>query len=494
MKSKRKISKILTSLLLTIVIIITSLVPALAEEQKQITEKEYLEAIIKMIMTEYKFDVNETDIYRDIVEYVLNEKPELLEGMIEASTKSLDEFSEYYSQEDLKSFLQRIDQEYVGIGVVVERITGGIHISQVIPGGSAELAGLKTGDILFSVNGEDATNFSINEAAERIKGKEGTFVNISVRRDGKILDFKIIRLAVSAGSVAYSEFEGGVGYIQIVSFNSQTPDEVKKALDFFETKKIKKIIVDVRDNPGGELGGVLGVLYQFVPRGKRLLTIDYKMQGYDLKIDSQAEFTKTDKEVVVLVNENSASASEVFAGGIMYNNVGVTVGTKTYGKGSVQEFVGLFSLPQHQLGDMKLTVAEYTLPNGESIHKKGITPTHKVKNVYEDVDTNGIMPLLYDKKYTVGDSGYGVLAIKQRLALLGYHIPEVNEVFDEETAVAVKSFQANTELYPYGVCDFTTQKKLGEIVEEAQVLVDKQLDKAYEILTGKKLLKEKVEE
>ncbi len=494
MKYEKKSFKILTSLVLTIVITITSLIPAFAKDKNDISEFEYMKAVITMIMNEYRFEVDEKDIYRDIIDYVLAEKPELLEGMIEASTKSLDEFSAYYSQEDLKSFMQGIEQEYVGIGVIVERVTGGIYISQVMSGGPADKAGVKMGDILHSVNGEDAKDFSINEAAEKIKGREGTTVDIAVKRDGQILNFKITRAAVSAGTTSFEELEGGVGYIQIVGFNSSTPDELKTALQYFDAKNIKKIIVDVRDNPGGELGGVLGALYLFVPKGKLLLTIDYKAQGYDLKLDSRADFSKTDREVVVLVNENSASAAEVFAGGIMHNNVGVTVGTKTYGKGSVQEFVGLFSIPGHQLGDMKLTTAEYTLPNGESIHKKGITPTHKVKNIYENLDTKGIQPLLYEKRYTVGDSGYGVLAIKQRLSLLGYYIPEVDDVFDEETSVAVKAFQADTNLYPYGVADFTTQEKLGEVVEEVQVLVDRQLDKAYELLTGKKLLTKEGEE
>lgn len=495
-KKIQKISIIVISLLLAIAILASTLLPVFAEEKEETSvEAKYMRAVIQMILGEYKFDADETEMYRDILDYVLTAKPELLEGAILAATESLDEYSTYFTQDELKSFMQILENEYVGIGVVIERITGGILISEVMPGGSAYSAGLKMGDKLIAVEGKDVTSLSVNEVSAKVRGENGTYVKLTVERNGEKIEFNVMRAPVTAGSASSNILNEKVGYIYITGFSSTTAEEVKTILESFDEKNIKKIIVDVRDNPGGELGSVINTLSLFVPAGKLLLTIDYKAQGYDLRIKSRADFfEKPDREVVVVVNENSASAAEVFAGGIMYNDIGVTVGRKTYGKGSVQEFVGLYNLPGHSLGDMKLTVAEYRLPNGESINGEGLEPTHRVKNVYEDLDTKGIMPLMYDKKYTVGDSGYGVLAVKQRLNLLGYNIGEVNSVYDEETAVAVRSFQAATNLYPYGVADFTTQAKLGEVVESTQVLIDRQLDKAYELLTGEHLLlEEKVE-
>lgn len=494
MKNKRKFSKILTSLVLASIIMISQMSFAFAQEEEQNIEVKYINSIVAMILGEYRFDANELEIYKDIVEELLISHPELLEEAIAASTNSLDKYSEYYSKEDVQGFTQLIEREYVGIGVTVERVTGGVHISAVSPGGPADIAGVKVGDIIAKVEGEDATNFSISEISNKIRGEEGTTVNITVKRDGELIDLSIVRAAVSVESSAYDTINDEVGYIVIAQFNSSTPGEVKTALDFFDLKGIKKIIIDVRDNPGGELGGVLGTLYHFVPRGKLLLTIDYKKEGYDLNLRSQADFSETDREVVVLVNENSASAAEVFAGGIMYNDMGVTVGERTFGKGSVQEFVGLFSPEGHNLGDMKLTVAEYSLPNGESIHGVGLKPTYKVKNVFESLPQKNLSALLYEKKYTVGDIGKGVLAVKQRLDLLGYYVGEVNDVFDEETAVAVKTFQEKNGLFPYGVADFTTQTTLGQVVIDAEVEIDRQLDKAYELLTGKSLLEETEEE
>ena len=490
MKIKRNFRKILTSLVLTVVFIISQMSFVFAEEKEPTQEVKYINSIVAMILGEYRFDAYELDIYKGIVEELLASHPELLEEAIRASANTLDRYSEYYSKEDMQGFLQYVDREYVGIGVTVERVTGGIHISAVTPGSPAEVAGVKVGDIIAKIEGLDASNYSITDAASRIKGEAGTTVNVTVKRKDELIDFNIMRAAVSVESSSYSEIDNEVGYIKIAQFNSQTADEVKKALENFDSKNIKKIIVDVRDNPGGELGGVLGTLSLFVPAGKLLLTIDYKKEGYDLRLKSQADFVETDRKVIVLVNENSASAAEVFAGGIMYNDIGITVGERTFGKGSVQEFMGLYNPEGHNIGDMKLTVATYSLPNGESIHEVGIKPTHKVKNVFEELPKEGLCALLYEKKYTVGDTGKGVLAVKQRLDLLGYHVGEVNEIFDQETAVAVKTFQEDKGLFPYGVADFTTQTALGQTVIDTKVEVDLQLDKAYELFTGKSLLKE----
>ncbi len=494
MKNYRKHLKTLTSLVLAFVIIISGTVFAFAEEEETPQEVKYINSVVAMILGEYKFGASELEIYKGIVEQLLKDHPELLEDAVEASTKTLDKYSSYYSAEEMKSFSSYIDREYVGIGVVVERVTGGVLISSVTPGGPADKAGVKAGDIFAKIEGKDAFDYTISEVSEKVRGKEGTVVNFTVKRGEELIDFSIIRAAVSAESSAYGKIDDEVGILKIAQFNTSTPDEVKTALDFFDENNIKKIIVDVRDNPGGELGGVVGALGFFVPNGKLLLTIDYQAQGYDLRIKSTGNGYKEGRKVVVLVNEESASAAEVFAGAIMHNNMGVTVGETTFGKGSVQEFMRLISPEGHNFGDMKLSVAEYALPNGESIHRKGLRPTYKIKNAYESLPLDDVAPLLYEKKYTVGDTGKGVLAIKQRLDLLGYHVGEVNETFDEETMVAVKAFQASAELFPYGVADFTTQTALGQAAIDAEIVIDKQLDKAYELLTGKALIKETEEE
>ena len=494
MKNYRKYLKSLTSIVLAFVIVLSQINFAFAQGEETTTEVKYINRIVAMIMGEYRFEADELEIYRGIVEELLKSHPELLEEAVKASTKTLDPYSEYYTVKEIESFSRYIDREYVGIGVVVERVTGGVRISSVSQGGPAFAAGIKAGDIISRIDGEDAQDYTIGEVSDKVRGQAGTIVNITVKRGNELIDFSIARAAVTVESCAYAQIDDEVGYMEIVQFNTSTPGEVKQALDFFDSKAIKKIIVDVRDNPGGELGGVVGALNYFVPKGKILLTIDYKAQGYDLRIKSSGDTYKSDKQVVVLVNEESASAAEVFAGAIMYNNLGVTVGQTTYGKGSVQEFVGLLSPEGHELGDMKLSVAEYTLPNGESINRKGLIPTYKIKNTYKSLPLDDVGALLYEKKYTVGDTGKGVLAIKQRLDLLGYYIGTVNEIFDEETAVAVKAFQAASGLFPYGVADFTTQTALGQAVIDAEVMVDRQLNKAYEILTGKTLFEDAEEE
>lgn len=457
-------------------------VPAFAQASSQPQENlqsRYIKDIADAVAEQYRFDITKEEMYEAVMDYVMGEHPELLEGAIRAVTGCLDPFSGYFDREELEGFGDYIEANYVGIGVEISREPGYIEFTGITRGSPAERAGLAVGDRLLAVNGEDATNFSINDAAQRVRGEVGTEVEITVLRGEEKLTFRVVREKVANTTISY-EIIDGIGYLQIDKFSSGTPSEVKAALAYFDAAEIKNIIVDVRDNPGGELQSVLKVLYKFVPQNMPLTTIDYTDDRRDITFRSGADFKTTDKKLVVLVNENSASAAELFAGAIRDNKLGVLIGRRTYGKGSVQEFMGLRSIGGEKLGDIKLTVAEYTLPNGECIHKIGITPDITVKNKMVPLVKEEFQAMDFAAKYTVGDKGNGVLAAEQRLEAFGYQVGEVDGVYDEETALAVKTFQENVGLYPYGVLDITTQTYLNNVAEEAEVLEDLQLEAALD--------------
>ncbi len=472
---------------LAFALIVSSCMPAFAEDSARPEENlqaRYIKDIVREVAKQYRFDVSESELYEAFTAYVMNEHPELLEGAIRAVTSDLDPFSGYYSRDELVGFGQFIEPNYVGIGIEITRAVGCLEITGVTPGSPAEAAGIKAGDQIATINGEDATHFNIDMAAERVRGEEGTTVNLGILREDQLLSFTVTRANIASITVTYETVDG-IGYMKISQFNSTTPDDVKAALSSFDSQGVKQIIADVRDNPGGELNSVLKVLYQIVPEGMPLTTIDYNGEERDVTFCSNAKFKETDRTFVVLINENTASAAELFAGAIRENKVGITMGVRSYGKGTVQEFMGLNSLGGEKLGDIKLTVAEYTMPSGESIHKKGVEPDIEVKNQYTPFETEDLAPMVFEGKYTVGDSGDGVLAIEQRLDGLGYQAGELDGVFDEELELAVYSFQSDAGLYPYGVMDITTQTYLKNVCAEMKVLHDLQIEAAWDYFKDK---------
>lgn len=481
---KKTVRKLITAALVFLMCIAQGAVYAEGSRPEENLQARYIKDIAETVSGLYKFGVTEEELYEAAVDYVMNENPELLEGAIRSMLSSLDKHSGYLDRQEMESFGNYVDRNYVGIGITITREPDYLEVTEVTLGGPAEAAGFLPGDIILTIDGEDAKNFSIDMAAEKVRGEEGTSVTITVLRGEEELTFTVIRAVVSVASSAYTIVDD-IGYIKIVSFNHTTVDEVKKAFADFDAAGIKNIIADVRDNPGGELQSVLKVLYKIIPDGKPITTIDYNGDERDIVFNSGANFKKTDKRYVVLVNKGTASAAELFAGAIRDNGLGTVIGERTYGKGSVQEFLWLASLGGLNLGDIKLTVAEYILPSGEKVNGKGIMPDIKIENEYVPLVNDEFLPITFEAKYRVGDTGDAVKAIEQRLRGLGYQVGEIDGVFDATLELATYTFQADMDLFPYGVMDITTQNFLNNAANEAEVLNDLQLDAAFDYFTKK---------
>jgi len=295
-----------------------------------------------------------------------------------------DPYADYYGKAEAKSVIESTEGQFGGIGVIVTQNTMTFEtvITEVTEDSPGEKVGLKVGDILYKVNGTDVTSMPLDEIVKIIQGEIGTDVEVSVLRGKNKEEVKntITRALVKVKSVDYEMKDGNVGYISISTFDLETVEQFKKAVNELKDKGMKSLIIDLRDNPGGELTSVCDVCDYILPEGK-IMTVKYK-SGKD------QTFTSNNKDVlnipmVVLVNENSASASEVFTGAMKDHGIATIVGTTTYGKGSVQE---LYSLNDGTI--FKFTVAEYRLPSGVSINKKGIKPDVEVERKYnlEDLD------------------------------------------------------------------------------------------------------------
>lgn len=449
------------------------------------TAARYIKAIVEKIAEDYRFDIDEATMYEYIMDYVMRENPELLEGAIIAAMEPLDPHSSYFPADELTSFIEDVTGAYVGIGVTIQYTEKGIEILEVNPSGGAKQAGLKVGDLIVKVDGQNIVGLTTGEVSTMVRGEENTTVALEILRGEERLTVDVKRTKLYTETITSRITEDNIGYIYISNFASSTPESMKKVLDDMKNRNVKKFLIDVRDNPGGELGSVLSTLELFVPKGKVLTTLQYNDERRNEEIKSEAKFSLTpNREIIVLANENSASAAELFAGTLQNLKIAKVVGTDTYGKGSMQEFLGLISPSTAELGDIKLSVAEFTKPDGGKINGVGITPDVRVANVRVPYDQSILTPMGFSDRYQVGSKGDDVLAIEERLKILGFEPGAVDGVFDEETKRATENFQKATGLSVYGVMDYTTQNTLNDKMAEVEVEQDRQYEKAYNMLKG----------
>ena len=300
-----------------------------------------------------------------------------------------DPYSVYYSADDYKDLQISTSGNYYGIGAGLAQNanTMEVTVSKVYEGTPAEKAGLMDGDQILKVDDIDATSMELSELVKNIRGEEGTTVHLQVYREStkETLEMDVERANVDLPSVSYEMLDDGIGYIQISEFQSNTAKQFKDAVRDLQGQNMKSMIVDVRSNPGGLITSVVDILDQILPEG----TVVYTEDKYGKRENYTSDSKCLDLPIAVLVNENSASASEIFAGAIKDYNYGTLIGKKTFGKGIVQTVYPL------EDGDaIKITTAKYYTPKGNYIHKVGIEPDIEVEYNY-----SGPKDEKYDKQY-----------------------------------------------------------------------------------------------
>lgn len=440
-------------------------------------ELRYLDSIISYASNLYiDSSVYSEDLMRAAISEAVKDNPELMYKMIKAVFGELDDYSEFYTAEEYQKYYQRLVNEFYGIGVIIQMRDGEMFAVRLIDGGGAQVAGVKAGDVIVEVDGVDVSEKTLDEVSDMVRGEKGTFVQLKVRRDGELLSYTIERREISSLTVGCSVLPSDIGYIEITNFSDDTPDEFEAALKEMDEQGITNIILDLRSNPGGMLSSVVEIAEMIVPEGIILQT----MYRNDTKNKIYYSSNKNPKyKFSVLVNGDTASAAEVLTGALQDSGIGYIVGQTTFGKGLIQD---VYILPN---GDaFKLTTGHYLTRNGNDINKVGIYPDEVVKNGKKQIDLGKYEKFDYKVKWKVGDTGKGVLATKQRLAVMGYYFGEINEYFDDELKVAVYNFQKDVGLYPYGVMDFSTQATLENHFYVLEVVVDDQLYAAYEHLGG----------
>ena len=402
---------------------------------------------------------------------------DLIDMMFTGLFKSLDKYSEYMKPQEAKDFTESVNGEFSGIGVQIEKQDDYIVITGVFDGTPAKEAGLKVGDKIIAADGKSLVGKTTDDAVKLIRGQEGTTVVIDILRDGKTYRFSIVRRKIKIPVVEYKVLENNIGYIKLTQFSQGASNEVKKALDEFDKKGIKNIIFDIRNNPGGLLDEVVKICEFFVPEGP-IVTIEYNT----FKDEYKSKNKNPKYKLAVLTNESSASASEIFAQAIKDRKVGVVIGTKTYGKGTVQTLIYLPETSTKKGYMAKVTVAKYKSPSGYYLDGKGVIPNIEVQDdSLSQFGPDKILTLTATKKYKKGDMDLEVLAAQQRLYYLGY-LSSWTGKMDDAMVNALKKFQKDNKLSPSGVLDITTQKKLSERFTEflKSKYVDKQLQRAIQ--------------
>ena len=318
---------------------------------------EYLE---KLIDQEYLGDIDKGD---------------LAEGIYAGLLYGLgDVYSRYYTAEEYAQETASTDGSYVGIGVSIQKNkNGGVQIAECYEGGSGKKAGLISGDVITAIDDTDVTDMELSEVVRLIRQNEGRNIVLTVQRENEEspLSITVEVTNVELPAVFSEMLDEETGYIQITQFTGVAPQQYKEAFADLKEQGMEKLIVDLRDNPGGLLTSVCDILREILPKGRIVYTEDKYGNREEETCDGEKEL---DIPLAVLVNESSASASEIFAGAVQDYGIGKIVGTTTYGKGVVQEL-----RPLNDGSAVKLTISDYYTPNGNSINKVGIKPDIEVK-------------------------------------------------------------------------------------------------------------------
>jgi carboxyl-terminal processing protease len=317
-----------------------------------------------------------TDVFRMVKEnYVENvSTKDMIYGALNGMMKSLDPFSTFLTPEQYGEFKQETEGEFGGVGIEIGMDKGRPIVISPIEGTPAHRAGIRSGDMIIEIDGEDTSNMSLFDVVKRIRGKPGTKVNLTILRKGqeKPIKVELERARIRIESVKWTRIED-VGYIKLSQFTEGVSRDIEKAVRSLTSQGVKGIVLDLRNDPGGLLTEAVNVSELFLKEGKLIVYTKTKQGEVNRYFARKKPTVDEDVPLVVLINRGSASASEIVAGALQDNKRAILVGEKTFGKASVQNII-----PLEDGSAIKLTVAYYYTPLGRLIHKKGIQPDVEV--------------------------------------------------------------------------------------------------------------------
>lgn len=337
----------------------------------------------------------------------------LIEGSMQGMVATLDPFSQYMGADDFKEMQTETSGEFGGLGIEITNKDERLTVITPIDGTPASKAGVKAGDLILKINGEKTDGMTINEAVKRLRGKVGTEVTVTLFREGLVqpFDLTLTRAIIKIESVRSYRLSNDIAYVRVNEFIHGTADDTEKAIREMEKDApLKGLILDLRNDPGGLLEEAVNTADLFAEKGKTIVSTKGRdpRQDYVFKATGRKKFSK--RPIVLLVNGGSASGSEIVAGAIKDLKLGLLVGTKTFGKGSVQT---IFPLENSGGAALRLTTAKYYTPSGVCIHGIGIEPDLEIKDpeltdstlrAYTGRSVDGFAKQLIKEKMAVNES------------------------------------------------------------------------------------------
>lgn len=363
----------------------------------------------------------------------------LLQSALKGMLESLDPYSEYYSAEEYKSFTESLEGSFVGVGIVVTEHPSYINIMDIYPESPAARGGLKKGDLIYAVNGQEVAALPYNERIDRLLGPENTAVTLGVLRGTDKISMTLVRTKVQVNPVVSKMLEGDTGYIRIMEFTTHSAEYFESAVAALQKQGMKRLILDLRDNPGGDVESVIRISEHLVPMGTTLITVKYRT-GQD---SYQSQGVPLGIPLAVLINGNSASGSEMLAGIVKDNKAGTVIGTKSYGKGTAQN---IYSIKDGASGGYKMTIAEFFTTSLVKIHQVGILPDIAVTQPapFAEEKIKNLAVIGDERPVKLGESGLNVMAVEQRLSLMGYTVT-TDGIYDQQLAGILKQMDIDVD-------------------------------------------------
>ena len=415
------------------------------------------------------YEVIATDYYKN------TDKNALLDDAIEGMTKSLnDPYTEYMTKEETQSFNEDVSGDFGGIGAEMEQKDEHIYIASPIKDAPAEKAGIQPKDELIAVDGNKVKGKQLNEIVKKVRGKKGTKVTLTIKRGGDLKEFTVTRDTIHVDSVK-TEKHGDTHVFKVNKFQEGTAKELKTAIEKAQKQGAKNILIDLRNNPGGLLDEAVEMANIFLDQGQTVVQLEKGKERQVIQTED-APLKGVDKlHTSILINEGSASASEVFTGALKDHKVAKVYGEKSFGKGIVQT--------TREFSDgslLKFTEMKWLTPDGHYIHGKGIQPDEKVEGAkYENMT---VIPS--DKTFKQGDHSNYVKSVKIGLDALGYNVGNINEDYDAPLENAVRLYQTDHNLKVDGVFNKETNQKMTEqLVKKASkedTMLKRTIDKLKE--------------
>ena len=401
---------------------------------------------------------------------------QLIQGALKGMAESVgDPYTTYLVNDETAQLDETVNGAFGGIGAELKSDQSRVVISTTMEGSPSQQVGLQADDVITKVDGEDMTGKTISEVVKKVRGEVGTDVVLTIERAGTSLEVKLTRASIAINTVKaeLDKEDATIGHVRITSFAKNTAEELEKAVKDLTEKGAKSFIFDVRYNPGGLLDQAYKVANMFLKDGEPIVQVEDRFGEKKIyKASSSIGEFKITQPYVLLVNEGSASASEILAAAIKEGAGGQIVGTKTYGKGTVQSVVDITDN-----SELKYTNAKWLTPKGNWIHKEGVTPTKEV-----NLPDYAFLKII-DAKETlkVGTVSQNVLSAETILKGLGYSVT-VDGYFDEGTKEAVKAYQQKEGLTVSGEVDEETAQILMNSVRELIQQNDTQYQVAKELL------------